>query len=491
MLIFLVKEFIVSKNKEPIVLPKEKIRGTYITLDTIRTPLMKGDISVDAYRIADSHIDLKDSERDCVAEQFIYRITGVYCKAYDNVLYRALLCVTKGVCCDVWTERKQNIIILPEPKLLNTRIYWLTVFELVYKLKYPQSKNPNKCLVYALNCMLKASMLSLDNFMNIDNVSPRQHIQLYGCPFRSLRYYTTVGYFKNCDIKIPKSVYRYYTWFGKRLKRMYKNDQMPKEYTVAACRLATTEDIVSLYTDALCECIKLNPPIDAKDIHKCSTKRRNKEAYFADVRQMCNNTNSTYMSVYLYVTGTTSLRPTVYANPYVFVNEKILQRLGSCSATTSHIRVGSEYDAEKPITANTVNLLHTVYHEYAHAHHWRARPRQGDVDTNTAHQTKKCGATYEHQADKFAVWCLIIYGIPLDKICDTYYHMFGTVRDGYYILHSSNVIFRYSMMLEHIYSKYGKLCIPPDLGYVFVNRETGKLYKPNEEIKSITKASDN
>ena len=29
MLIFLIKEFIVSKNKEPIVLPKEKIRGTY------------------------------------------------------------------------------------------------------------------------------------------------------------------------------------------------------------------------------------------------------------------------------------------------------------------------------------------------------------------------------------------------------------------------------------------------------------------------------
>ena len=91
-----------SKNKEPIVLSKErsayieKIRGTYITLDTIRTPLMRGDISVDAYRIADSHIDLKDSERDCVAEQFIYRLTGVYCKAYDSLLCRALLCVTRA-----------------------------------------------------------------------------------------------------------------------------------------------------------------------------------------------------------------------------------------------------------------------------------------------------------------------------------------------------------------------------------------------------------
>lgn len=486
------------KNKEPIVLPKEhgthieETHGSYITLDTIRVPIThSGKISVDTYRVADAHLDLNSSERDCIAEQFIYRITGVYCEAYDSLINRALLCVTKDVCCDSWTKGKKNIIILPEASLLNSRIYWLTVFELVYKLKYPQSKNTNKCFVYAINCMLKASMLSLDDFMYIDSVSPRQHVLLYRCPFRSLRYYTGVGYFKDCGMNIPKSVYRYYTRFGKRLKRMYKHDQMPKGYFAETGKLAMTETVVSLYTDALCKCIKLNPPIDAKDIYKCSTKRRNKEAYFADIRRMRDNINSAYMDAYSCLVDTVSLKVNVYANPYIFVNERILRRCGSYSNIDNQIRVGSAYDEDKPVTVNAIDLLHTVYHEYAHAHHWRAIPRQGDVDTNTAHQTKKCGATYEHQADKFAVWCLIIYGIPLDKICDAYYHMFGTVRDGYYILHSSNVIFRYSMMLEHIYSKYGKLCIPHDLGYIFTNHDTKKLYKPNEEIKSITKASDN
>ena len=483
-----------TKNKEPIVLPKESTRNTYITLDTIRTPLTHfGNILVDTYRVADSHIDLDDSERNCAAEQFIYRITGIYCEAYDSLLSRACLCVTKWVCCDAWTERKRNIIILPESKLLNTRIYWLTVFELVYKLKYPQSKNPNKCFVYALNCMLKAGMLSLDNLMSIDNISPRKHVLLYGCPFGSLYRYNEVGYGKDFDMKIPKSVYRYYTLFGKRLKRLYKHDRMPKNYAVEMRKLAFVDDVASLYTDALCKCIKLNPPIDAKDINKCVTKRRNKEAYFADVRQMRDNINTTYMRVCYRLTDTVSHKPAVYANPYIFVNMSILRGHGAYDDATNKLYMRSTYDADEPITVNAVNLLQTVYHEYAHVHHWRAKVRLNDVDTRAAHETKRYGATYEHQADKFATWCLIIHGIPLEEICDVYHRVFDGVPDGYIIVHSYHVKYRYGRMLMYVYRKYGRLCIPLDLGYIFVKRGTKKLYKPNDEVevKRIVKTSDN
>ena len=56
--------------------------------------------------------------------------------------------------------------------------------------------------------------------------------------------------------------------------------------------------------------------------------------------------------------------------------------------------------------------------------------------------------------------------------------MLDRVCDGYVALHSSRVLHRYSRMLMYVYRKYGKLCIPHDLGYIFVNRKTGKMYKP-------------
>lgn len=85
------------KNKEPIILSDDKIRRTYVTLDTIHTPLvsvmMKKNnkdvqVYVEAYRIASININVLGLKHDYATEQFIYRITGVCCNVYDNTLSR-------------------------------------------------------------------------------------------------------------------------------------------------------------------------------------------------------------------------------------------------------------------------------------------------------------------------------------------------------------------------------------------------------------------
>ena len=116
------------KNKEPIILSKDKIRRTYVTLDTIHTPLVsvvmkKGnkDVQVyaEAYCIASINVDTLGLKHD----------------------YATCVCLINHECCYAWSERKRNFIILPDSDLLPADLYWITVFELVYKLKYPQSNN--------------------------------------------------------------------------------------------------------------------------------------------------------------------------------------------------------------------------------------------------------------------------------------------------------------------------------------------------------------
>ena len=177
-----------SKNKEPIILSKDKIRRTYVTLDIIHTPLVSDvlkkihkntQVYAEAYRIDRINIDILGLKHEYATEQFIYRITGVCCNAYDDTLTRACVCLINHECCYAWSERKRNFIILPDSDLLPADLYWITVFELVYKLKYPQSNNTNKCFVYALNCMLKAGMLTVDDYLKADKIDSVHHKPLY------------------------------------------------------------------------------------------------------------------------------------------------------------------------------------------------------------------------------------------------------------------------------------------------------------------------
>lgn len=475
---YFIKEFIVSKNKEPIVLPKEKIRGTYITVDTIHVPI-KDSISVDAYRLIDTKIKLQHEDRDYLTEQFIYRITGVCCEAYDSPLVRACLCLSKHICCATCIGGKGNCIVLPESKILHPNIYWITVFELVYKLKYPQSNNTNKCLVYALNCMLKSGMLTLDNFVNATNICSHRHFLLSEFSLSELPMLGNVVY-------LPRSVYRYYTRFGKRLKRRYKKDQMPGGKICCLSKIASLNAIAEYYTNEICKCIQLNPPIDASDNYANTVRRRSPKAYFADARPTRNNSSGDYKCLYLYLIGRKSTQINVYTSVWMFVNATISDHAGCFRSDTHQIELASAYGKRGSVVENAIKLQFTLYHEYAHGCHWRAMPRWYDVDTRTSHYNRKRGATYEHQAHKFAVWCLLMHDVSIITLVDAFTDIFGTT-----VCHSHEVILRYCKMLAYVLCKYGKLCIPPDLGYVFVNNETRKLYKPNDEIKSITKAGDN
>ena len=284
------------ENKKPIILSKDKVRRTYVTLDTIYTPLMSVMMQgkqayVEAYRVDKINVDIRDLKRKYATEQFIYRITGVCCNAYDDMLTRACVCLINRECCYAWSERKRNFIILPDSDLLPADLYWITVFELVYKLKYPQSNNTNKCFVYALNCMLKAGMLTVDDYLKADEIDSVHHKPLYTYSLHQI-----CTYLRSNLSRLPKSVYRYYKIFGKRLKRKYKNDRMPGGDVFHLPEYSSEADVAEAYTDVICECIKLSI---ADDI----TKRKKSKAQFADVRQMKHNIDFAYVYAHLCAHG--------------------------------------------------------------------------------------------------------------------------------------------------------------------------------------------
>lgn len=474
-----------SKDEKPIILSKDNIRSTYVTLDTIYTPLvsiMRNDkqIYTKAYRVANIQVNIYDLKRDYATEQFIYRITGMCCDVYDSMLARACLCLSNNVCCHAGTERKRNFIILPDSEVLPSKLYWITVFELVYGLKYPQSNNPNKYLVYALNCMLKAGMLTINDCINADKLESTYHSLLHAY---SLSHICTYLNLQGNTLLIPKSVYRYYKIFGKRLNRKYKKDQMPGGYISDLPKRFSEEKVAEAYTDAICKCIKLNTPIVADDIGK----RKNSKAQFADIRQMRYNTDITYSYAYLHIHNEPAKRCDVYSNPWVFVKHRILQITGEVTSFEKQIYLRSEYSIENTVEENSILLLFVLYHECAHIYHWRSIERYDDIPSNEAHAVKRGGATYEHQADKFAVWNLIMQGIPIEMISSTLSNWCNNryTRIRYTLNYSKQVLLRYCRWLSYLNNKYGKLRIPADLGYISVNRETGKLYKPNDEIKCI------
>lgn len=485
--LWFIKELIMYKNKEPIILSDDKVRRIYVTLDTIRTPLVSvvikknnenTQVYAEAYRVAGANIDVCGLKHDYATEQFIYRITGVCCNAYDNTLARACVCLTDRVCCRAWTERKQNFIILPDSDILPANLYWITVFELVYKLKYPQSDNTNKCLVYALNCMLKAGMLEIDDCLRANKIDSAHHDLLHTYSLHQI-----CTYLKSNILRIPKSVYRYYEIFGKRLKRKYKNDQMPNGRVFHLPKYSGENAVVEAYTDAICECIKLNTPVFADDI----TKRKKSKGQFADVRQMKHNIDFAYVYAHLCAHGEPVRDYYVYSNPWAFVSNSLLGLEGFVESLTRHIYLRSEYSTDITVEENSIQLMFVMFHECAHVYHWRAKSRRNSMSSDEAHSTKKCGATYEHHANKFAVWNLIVCGISIETISSALSNGFDKLcaRIGHKLNHSHRVLLRYCRLLSYFNSKYGKLHMPTDLGYIFVDHETEKLYKPNDEIKCM------
>lgn len=473
-----------SKNKEPVILSKDKIRRTYVTLDTIYTQLTpipvyesNSHCYVTTYRVADVNIDVGDLKHEYAVEQFIYRITGMRCDVYDSMVVRACICLTKHVCCHAWTERKRNIIILPDSNLLHDHFYWITVFELVYKLKYPQSTDTNKCLVYALNCMLKAGMLTIDDCIQAIKVKSPHYL-----PLHTLDLCTICECLKSNQLRMPKSVYRYYKIFGKRLNRKYKNDQIPDGRVFGLRKACSKYGVAAAYADEICKCVKLNQLVKASDI----TKRKKSKAQFVDINHTKHNIDPDYVTMYLHAHGKVASDIRIYSNPWVFVQNSILGLSGFTTKHTNSIQLTSAYCVENTSVENSIRLLRVLYHECAHICHWRAISRYNSMSSTEAHFTNKCGATYEHQANKFAVWHLIMMGISIEMINSSLSNSFNTlyakIKSN---LNSHQVLFRYCRWLSYLNSKYGKLYIPADLGYIFVNPQTGKLYKPNEEIKYI------
>ena len=469
------------KNKEPIILSDDKIRRTYVTLDTIYTPLVSVMMQnkqayVEAYCISSINVSVLGLKQEYATEQLIYRITGMCCNAYDDMATRACVCLGSQVMCHAWTDRKQNFIILPDSDLLPANLYWITVFELVYSLKYPQSNDTNKCLVYALNCMLKAGMLTIDDCLEAEETKSPQHEPLYKY---SLHWICVC--LRGNLLRMPKSVCRYYKIFGKRLKRKYKNDRMPGGHVFHLPKYSNMYDVAEAYADAICECIKLNPPVLADFINN----RRKSKAQFADVRQMKHNIDFTYVYAHLHIHGEPAKDCRIYSNPWAFVRSSILQNAGDASACTNRIYLKSEYSIEYTLMENSINLMLVLFHECAHLYHWRAKERYNSISSDEAHRVKKHGATYEHQAHKFALWNLIIYGISIETINSACSNLFNKLcgETECDINYSHQVLLRYCRMLSYFKSKYGKLRMPTDLGYIFINRETGKLYKPNDEVK--------
>ena len=177
----------------------------------------------------------------------------------------------------------------------------------------------------------------------------------------------------------------------------------------------------------------------------------------------------------------------VYSNPWTFVKNSLLGIEGVVDSLTRHIYLRSEYFADTTVVENSIRLMFIFFHECAHVYHWRAKTRYNSMSTEEAHRTKECGATYEHHANKFALWNLIVCGISIESISSAFSNGFDKLcaRTGRELNYSYRVLLRYCRMLSYFNSKYGKLYMPIDLGYIFINHETEKLYKPNDEVKCV------
>lgn len=449
-------------NKE-IIIKKYNPDRTYVIINVYKcqvfTNIDKEDeakFEHEFYKLAGGHF--ASCNRDLALEGIIKYATNKQVYAYNDTVARFLNFNKKGELNTLQGYILHNDkgilqLILPDKQLYSDKMYMIAVFELVSQYKC------TKALVYAINCLCKLGFLDIKKEFDLHKNKDKRYMSYKGeyVPLCS-RYFRANVKPEDLNSDIwPESVYRYYRRYIHKYKKRSIHAIYPVGYQINSdIPKFNTTDILLEYTSAICSYVKLNY------IGTCIEDTDN--VVYADVRPTRNNKISELSAATLQLVFGKSNAGAVdiYSNICEFVYSIMY---GCAGHTTSRgIYVRSEYCYEQ-MSINNLNFLLIFYHELAHCVHWRARKPLSAVSSYDAQVYRSKGATYEHHADKFAIWCCIVNNYTISQI----YNRFDIMCKKWRGVFRYDVSRRYCRMLNYINNKYGKLTIPVDLKYVFDN----------------------
>ncbi len=404
---------------------------------------------------------LQECTRDLAIENLIYRVTGQYIKAYDDMCARSVLMAGSfgGTCIFMSTKNKVVYeIVLPDRRLLSGMWYYLCIFELVFLTINDYSKighdkrYRNKMLVYATNCLMQLGMLDIDKeFYKQDHEKrkPDRYTGIYKLPLFKLK--------ENHMHMVhwPKPVYRYYKRFKNALKQKYSSaptviGEHIKDFMTIKPEWCD-KNITKEYTDLAASLVKL----------RYHTTQVVTEAY-ADVRPTCNNTSSE-LSDEMSLIFNMRRSFIVYTNPYQYIYSRIDYCYGRVYwyNATMEVFLSMGYRTSESARYNTVRNLLTLYHEIGHLLYVPAMSPKNLLVTSRALQDVGYNhISYETHADKFAVWCVIRNGYTIDDIIECY----SDIKRS----HSKKLMYRYARFISYLQKKGVNIAIPADIARMFL-----------------------
>lgn len=404
---------------------------------------------------------LQECTRDLAIENLIYRVTGQYIKAYDDMCARSvLMTATRSNCtCNIMSTKDKDVyeIILPDRRLFSGMWYFLCIFELVFLTIKGYSKLKNvkdvdsAMLVYATNCLIQLGMLDIDKeFYKQDHEEIKPH------RYTSINK-LSLGKLKESPMHMihwPKPVYRYYRRFRNTLKQKYSaSPTMIGEYVkhVMAIKPEWCEkNVMAEYVDLAASLVKLR-------YHRTQTVSE----VYADVRPTRDNALNVLSSEMLRVFNL-QRRFIIRTSPYQCIYSNIDRSFGRtyCNVTMEiFLRMG--YNTSRDTKYNIVRNLLTLYHELGHLIYAPAMPIKNTQGSSMMLQSADyTSISYETYADKFAVWCVLRNGYAIDDIIKCY----ADVKCGY----SKRLIHRYTRFISYLQKKGANIVIPADIARMFL-----------------------
>ena len=354
-------------------------------------------------------------------------------------------------------EGDDLIIVSPDRRLFkDVKVYWYAIFELIL-MADDQDDNFARMHIKIINALIKAGLIDIDEECEYykDHCKPKYPVPFYDRPLISVK--------QPLEIKFwPTVVYRYYRRFKSLIKQNLQgsiSDKFVKKNVpdegVVSFRIAK---IIQECLDAATKYTHL--------VYIDSFGNIERDVY-ADIRPMKYNTAPMINDAIKGIFGDMQHLPDFVINPCRYFDMNLNNSNGVCTSDNKNI-LQMEYRSSDSIRENSLQVLLYIYHELAHHVHWRAIHRYDDMESRDAQCSNTKGATYEHQATKFAIWCCYLNGYTLAEILDRFHLDEKCGRQGYRSM--TDISYRYVRYLSYLQNKSGSLQVPNDLKYIFTRK---------------------
>ena len=351
-------------------------------------------------------------------------------------------------------EGNDLIIVSPDRRLFkDVKVYWYAIFELIL-IADDQDENLARLHIKIINALIKIGLIDIDEECNYykDRCRSKYPMPLYNRQLIAVK--------QPLEIKFwPTAVYRYYRRFKSAIKQNMQcsiSDKFVKKTDpdYGTVPFSITK-IIHECLDAVTKYIHL--------VYFDSFGHIERDVY-ADVRPMKNNITPMLNTAIIGIFGSIRNIPDTMINPYRYLDLGLNNLEGVCTNDNKNI-LRMAHRPSCSIRENSLQALLNIYHELAHHVHWRAMSRHDDMKSYDAQCSNTNGTTYEHQADKFAIWCCYLNGYKLEEILDE----FHLNKNGDRRI-MTNISHRYVRYLSYLKNKYGSLRVPNDLKYIFTRK---------------------